>query len=138
MTATGSSAVLEPRESNALWFLGDLYVNKLTGDETSGAFAVTEMTIAPAPRGGAPLHTHSREDEVFYVLDGVPTYQIAERKMDAGAGTVLYVPRGTLHGFANHQQTPVKALVIIAPAGFERFFLELGEPASALTLPPAS
>lgn len=58
MTATGSNTVLEPGEGKALWFLGDLYVNKLTGDETGGAFAVTEMTIAPAPRGGAPLHIH--------------------------------------------------------------------------------
>lgn len=138
MVKAKRETILKPGDGKALWFLGDLYVMKVTGDGSGGAFSVTEMTIAPAPRGGAPLHIHTKEDEVFYVLDGSLTFQVGERKVEATAGSCLYVPRGTLHGFANLRGTPLKALVLIVPAGFEKFFEELGEAAKTLTLPPPS
>ncbi len=132
MTSPGKGAIVQPDGGKALWFLGDLYVVKLA----TPAFSVTEMTIAPAPRGGAPLHIHNREDEVFYVLDGALTYQVGDEKVEVAGGSVLYVPRGVLHGFSNLRRRPARALVFICPAGFEKFFEEVGQPAGALTLPP--
>ncbi|MSQ14078.1 MAG: cupin domain-containing protein [Dehalococcoidia bacterium] len=82
------------------------------------------------------MHIHTKEDEVFYVLDGALTYQVGDRKVEATAGSLLYVPKGILHGFSNLCSTPAKVLVFIAPAGFEKFFEEIGEPAKALTLSP--
>ena len=37
----------------------------------------------------------------------------------------MLVPRGTVHTFANAGNAPGKLLVIISPAGFERFFQEV-------------
>ncbi|MSQ14982.1 MAG: cupin domain-containing protein [Dehalococcoidia bacterium] len=135
MTTQNGQVVL-PEEGKRLWFLGDLYVIKVPGEKSNGLFSVTEMTIAPAPGGGAPLHIHSKEDELFYVLDGALTYQVGEHILEASAGACLYVPRGVLHGFSNPRKDPVKALVFITPAGFEKFFEELGEAATTLSLPP--
>ncbi|MSQ40647.1 MAG: cupin domain-containing protein [Dehalococcoidia bacterium] len=136
MPVSSEGAVLRSGEGKALWFLGDLYVVKGAREVSKGAFSVTEMTIAPAPSGGAPLHIHTKEDEAFYVLEGALTYQVGEQTVEAVAGTVLHVPRGVKHGFPNLQKQPVRALVFISPAGFEKLFEELGEPAKALSLPP--
>jgi quercetin dioxygenase-like cupin family protein len=109
----------------------------MDGERSAGAFSFLELTIAPAPRGGAPLHIHHREDEVFYVLEGELVYQVADRKVSAPTGSAVYVPRDTVHGFSNPRASPVRALVVIVPAGFEGLFRELGTPTTTRTLPPA-
>lgn len=44
--------------------------------------------------------------------------------MDAPAGSLVLVPRGTPHTFWNEDQSPARLLVIFSPAGYERFFAE--------------
>lgn len=53
MGTSGHGTVVQPSQGKALRFLGDLYVVKTDGEASKGAFSVTEMTIAPAPQGGA-------------------------------------------------------------------------------------
>ena len=47
---------------------------KAVGEDTEQAFALMEYVLAPG--GGAGLHTHSREDESFYVLAGELAVQL--------------------------------------------------------------
>jgi mannose-6-phosphate isomerase-like protein (cupin superfamily) len=47
---------------------GDRVTIKADTEKTNGALTVLELVIAP--RSGPPLHTHLREDEVWYVLEG--------------------------------------------------------------------
>ena len=44
----------------------------------------------------------------------------------AGPGDLVYKPRGQWHTFWNAGDEPCRILEIISPAGFERFFAELG------------
>jgi quercetin dioxygenase-like cupin family protein len=98
----------------------------LDGERTEGRVAVVEHPIAPHSLA-APLHTHAHEDEFTYVIEGRVGVQIADRVLEAGPGDMVYKPRGVPHAFWNATDAPARVLEIISPAGFERYFAELGK-----------
>ena len=110
-----------------LWVAGFLHTIKATREDTNGAFSVIEVTV-PA-QGGPPPHVHRREDEVLYVLDGEFTFLAGDRVLDAGPGSYVHIPPGTLHRFENVGTTAGRLLAFFTPAGFEGFFSEVGQPA---------
>jgi mannose-6-phosphate isomerase-like protein (cupin superfamily) len=78
---------LRSGEGDAHWWFGQLAVFKATGESTSGAYTLVEITVAPGYR--TPLHVHHREDEGFWVIDGHATFTVGEHTIDAPAGTYL-------------------------------------------------
>jgi len=99
--------------------------SKVTGKDTLGAYSFGEFTAQP---GTGPVpHRHSREDESFYILDGQLEFRIGERGerlILAAPGSLVFAPRGIPHTYKNVGTTPARALVIISPAGLEKFFEE--------------
>lgn len=83
-----------------------------------------EHTLAPGALA-APLHRHTHEDEISYVLEGEVTIQQGEEVTLTRAGTYVLKPRGIFHTFWNAASTPARLIEIIAPGGFERYFEEL-------------
>jgi quercetin dioxygenase-like cupin family protein len=116
---------------------GDPHIILASGDETNGAYAAIEVLVSP--QNGPPLHTHTREDECFYILSGELTFTIAGRTHRAEAGTWVHAPRDIAHTYRNTGNAPARALVLVTPAGFEQFFLEVGQPLaddSDASIPP--
>jgi mannose-6-phosphate isomerase-like protein (cupin superfamily) len=106
-----------PRE---LWCIG-LHVRiLLTGEQTSGAFSVVELGVRPGDF--VPPHLHAREDEAFYVLEGSVEFELDGEKLNAGAGTLVHIPRQTYHGFRNTSSTRVRLFNLHTPGGFDKFF----------------
>jgi quercetin dioxygenase-like cupin family protein len=126
---------LAKEEGLALWFLNGLLILKATGEQTGGAFALIDN--AGPPGGGSPYHVHHNEDEAFYVLEGEITVYVGEERIKAQPGTWVYGPREVPHGFRIEGDSPARFLLLYTPAGFEQYFVEVGEPARELTLPPA-
>jgi uncharacterized cupin superfamily protein len=94
-------------------------------------------SASAAPRGfGSPLHTHSREDEWFYVLEGELTFWVGGETTSAPAGSFVYGPRGIPHTFTVESEQ-ARFLLVTEPAGFDQFMRALSEPATERTLPPA-
>jgi quercetin dioxygenase-like cupin family protein len=93
---------------------------KVRAAATGGSITVIENEIAPGQ--GPPRHLHTREDELFYVLEGHMRVDADGEVLDAPAGATVFIPRNTPHVFQNVGQTPVRLLVVFAPAGMERFF----------------
>jgi len=90
--------------------------NRLTvkvGPEAKGQFGVIESVIPPS--GGPALHRHQRYDEAFYVLEGPIEYRVGERWVTATAGTFVFAPAGSAHGFRNGGASDARHLVIAAP-----------------------
>jgi hypothetical protein len=54
----------------------------------------------------------------------------------AAAGDFVYLPRGILLSFTNLGVDTARALILIRPDGFERFFQDVGAPALAGTQAP--
>lgn len=108
-----------------LWWLAGRLTLKVQGADTDGRFA---QFVIDDPRGtSAPLHVHSQEDEEFVVLEGRIRFVAAGQEIDAEEGGIVFLPRGVPHTYlvtSDH----ARALVTIAPAGAERFFIELGVP----------
>jgi mannose-6-phosphate isomerase-like protein (cupin superfamily) len=121
------------KEQNAISVLGEIMDFKVTGDETGGSLCVVE--VIAFPHNGPPPHIHHREDESFYVIDGTFSFLLGDRKVEAGPGFFCRVPKGTLHTYQNIGAQPGKALVILTPAGFEKFWMEIGKPVASLTGP---
>ena len=125
---------LQKDEGDAYWVFGELYTMKITAAETSGALAVVETVTSP--QSGPPLHTHSREDESFYILDGRFLFTVGDQTFEVGPGSFVFGPRGVQHGYRNISALPAHKLVMITPGGFENFLREIGERATQRIAPP--
>ncbi len=90
---------------------------------SGGAFELFEE-IRPS-LGGPPPHVHRDHDETFYVIEGHYVFTRGTDEIEVGPGGVVVVPRGTPHHFRT-LATPSRTLIIIAPAGLEAFFREMG------------
>src|SRR5919202_1518660 len=113
--------------ARSLWVLDELVTYKIPSHKTGGAYALFEVTTQP---GAGPLpHVQHREDESFYVLEGVYEFLVGSNTARAGAGSLLYVPKGTLHSHKNVGEGVGRMLVTQTPGGlYERFFKEVGKP----------
>ncbi|HZD69223.1 MAG TPA: quercetin 2,3-dioxygenase [Actinomycetes bacterium] len=127
--------LLAPGEGPAVWFLGERLTMKATSEQTGGAFALVEDLAAPG--GEPPVHVHTREDEAFFLLEGELDVTCGERTLAASAGSFVLLPRGIPHTFRVQGGRPARFLALFTPGGFERFFVEGGQPAQAPTPPPA-
>jgi quercetin dioxygenase-like cupin family protein len=133
MTGAGSARiVLSPNEGERVQFGGLGVRFMIEGAQSGGTFALVEHPIEPRTLA-APMHTHRYEDEYTYVLEGEIGVQIGEEVRIAQPGDLVFKPRGVPHAFWNAGDTPARALEIISPAGFERYFAEL-----APLFPPAN
>ena len=97
---------------------------KIDGEWTRGAVSIVEHPIAPG--GFALPHTHTREDEISYVLEGILGAEIDGEEVTVEAGQYLLKPRGLKHAFWNPSDRPARIVEIIAPAGLEGMFREAG------------
>ena len=129
---------LRPGAGRAVRVFGSqLLTCKVSAEQTGGAYSLFEGLIRPG--GGTPPHVQHREDECFYVLDGEFEFLTGEEIVRAGPGTLLYVPRGTLHAFENVGDGVGRVLICQTPGGLhERFIEEVGEIAVNGEGPPAA
>jgi quercetin dioxygenase-like cupin family protein len=115
-----------PGEGRSLWMLGELVTHKTARDQTGGAYSLFEVTTQPGD--GPPPHVQHREDESFYVLKGEYEFVVEGQTTRAGAGFLLYVPKGILHAHKNVGGGVGRMLVSQTPGGlYECFFEEVGE-----------
>jgi mannose-6-phosphate isomerase-like protein (cupin superfamily) len=105
---------------------------KASADTTGGAFTILEERDPV----DTPLHVHTNEDELFYVLEGEHLFRVGDEEHRAGPGDVVFAPRGVPH--AQRRVTPRsgRVLIMTSPAGFEGFFRMLAEADAAGTLGP--
>jgi quercetin dioxygenase-like cupin family protein len=130
-------AHLRPGEGRSLWVLGELVTYKVIGEQTGGAYSLFEVTSPPG--GGSPPHVQHRGDESFYVLEGEVEFLLEDGVMRAGPGSLVFVPRGSLHAYKNVGDVPARMLVGHTPGrAHERFFEEIGSPAESRPSPPAA
>ena len=118
--------VVPSGEGHTLMVAGVRCTIKASGEDTGGAYALIEMFLPPS--GGPPPHLHEREEESFYILEGTLLFQVGDESLTAGAGAYVKTPRGVRHALKNAGTTPARVLVLVIPAGIEKFFEEIGQP----------
>jgi mannose-6-phosphate isomerase-like protein (cupin superfamily) len=119
-------------QPEARWYGDGLFEFLVPADATGGRLSVLRATLTEG--FSPPKHVHTREDEVFHVLEGDVTFAIGDRRRLAGPGTSVYMPRGVPHTF--RVESPVaRMLGVMAPGPFEQLFRNLSVPAAERALP---
>jgi quercetin dioxygenase-like cupin family protein len=102
--------------------LGTTY--KVLSKSVNGSAAIVEHTLEPKTIG-APMHKHTHEDEISYVLEGELSVIQNGDVQTAGPGQYIVKPRGIFHTFWNAGNERVKFIEVITPGNFEYYFAEL-------------
>lgn len=108
-----------PGQGRVISALGSTYTTKTDGQSTRAAYSLVEEELWG---DATPLHTHTREEEAFYVLSGRLAVWMDDRETVAEPGTFLLIPRGMPHAARRLSETPVRMLTLISPAGLQEFF----------------
>ena len=103
----------------SMWHLGSLTTNLAEKKDTNGAFCLVEGALAPGSE--PPPHVHTREDELFYVLEGEFDVYVGKEAFKVEAGECVFLLRFTPHAFVSlngrqarkHLRTVVSAALML-------------------------
>jgi len=94
------------------------------GRTTGHRLGMAEITLPPHT-GGPPQHRHARHDEGFYVVSGTARFTVGESSHEAAAGTLVMIPPGAPHTFANPGDRPAVLLNTFTPDLYVQYFRDL-------------
>jgi len=116
--------------------MGTVNLCKATKDDTRGIYSFFISTVPPGE--GVPVHTHLKEDEAYYLLDGEWEIYDTDHKetLSLGPDNYVYVPMGINHGFKNVGKQPGRMILITTPGGLEGFFEGIGQVIEDINNPP--
>lgn len=115
-----------PSPENARAIPGAVFHFLSMGNETNGNQSLIKITVQ---RGAEPpAHTHSREDESYFILTGSIRYTIGEDVITVNAGEYVYLPKDVAHKFELVSEK-AEVLMWISPAGLEQWFWDNSAPA---------
>ena len=119
-------------QGEARWYGDSLFEFLIPSEATGGKLSVFRATLTEG--FSPPRHIHTREDEAFLVIDGDVSFDLDGRRLLAGPGTSVFMPRGIPHTF--RIESPVAHLLgIITPGAIEQLFRNLSVPATERALP---
>jgi mannose-6-phosphate isomerase-like protein (cupin superfamily) len=96
------------------------------GHTTDHRLGIGEITLAPHTNGPVQ-HRHSQHDEGFYVVSGTARFTVGDTIYEAPAGTLVMVPPGVPHTFANPSDQKVIILNTFTPDLYVQYFRDLRE-----------
>ncbi|WP_053002332.1 cupin domain-containing protein [Kordia jejudonensis] len=117
--------ILLPQDDTSS-LLGGLRKLKLNSNETNGDIYLVEGIM---PKGSnVPLHVHTKEDEIFHVLEGKVELVLGDETITASEGTIIYLPRNVKHSIKTLGDQTARVLNYVIPGqNFEDFFNEMNQ-----------
>ena len=105
------------------WLHGGTFSVLLDGRATDGQLTVGRFRVT---KGEAPpFHLHTREDEVFLLIQGSALLWVGDEQMELSEGGIVYLPRNVPHGYRITSDT-ADLLMITTPSGIEGMFRHAG------------
>jgi quercetin dioxygenase-like cupin family protein len=109
--------VREAHDHQHLQWVGESTVKVLLDAElTGGAFSLFDMRCLKGD--ASAIHQHSRDDEVFVLLEGLVTFYSGDDHQQVGPDSAVFLPRGIPHGYRVDSDT-ARLLFFTAPGGLE-------------------
>lgn len=124
-TGRDGAEIVVARREDLTWFdaiAGERMTVHVRAEQSGGAYTILESVAAPG--AAAPLHYH-REDEIFFVIEGLATFSVDGTIHRVGPGSTIVVPAGIVHGWKNKTTAPVRMLATFTPGGIETMFEQL-------------
>jgi len=100
------------------------------GGTTSHRLGIGEITLPPHSEG-PPQHRHAKHDEGFYVVSGTARFTVGTTDHVAPAGTLVMVPPGAPHTFANPGDEPLVMINTFTPDLYVQYFRDLRDAVDA-------
>jgi len=117
--------IVTPDEAEALRPFGIDMKVMMGAEHTGGTFSAIIAEIKPGE--GPPPHLHQDREEYFYVLEGTYQLSVDGNETTVGPGTMVFVPRGTVHAFKNVASTSGKVLEWTIPGSNGAYFRAVHE-----------
>ena len=115
--------IIRNDEGKTINVLGDIQTFKLTGKDTNGLFTLIEEYNTPGTM--IPPHVHTKEDEIFKVLEGELELTVGDKTTVLKAGDLAFGPRNVPHSWKVIGDKNAKVILSVFPAGIEDMFEEL-------------
>lgn len=115
--------VIKSEEGKTLRILGNIQIHKLTGKDTDNQ--IVEWIDHLEPGSGIPPHIHTREDEIFRVLEGQVEIMVDNSATILKAGDMALAPKNIVHSWRVVGVEKAKMCVSAFPSGMEHLFEEL-------------
>lgn len=123
----------KPTLDNSYWYLGHLLSVLLSAEKTDGLLSLLKVTEVKGLE--PPPHIHTREDEIFHLLNGKIEFLVGGKTYKATSGDCMFLPRNIVHSFRVLTDR-ADVLILLTPGGFEKYFIEMSEKAPELKQPP--
>lgn len=111
---------------NSLYaYQGGFFRLLVSPHQLGGNVAIIDMTTKPG--GAPPRHVHTREDELFHIIEGQVRFQIGDEVIIAGPGQTVLAPRNVPHQF-DVQTDQARMLNLFTPGDFVQYILDWSQP----------
>lgn len=115
-----NGAIYLPASGGRKYDLGKMQaVFKADEHETQQRYCISEWWLEPYTDGPGS-HSHEKNDDMFYILEGTASILVGEQWLEASKGAFILVPANTTHDFKNQTDSKLGLLNIFIPGGFER------------------
>jgi quercetin dioxygenase-like cupin family protein len=110
--------------------VGTLRIRYLIDGSGTASLGMFELTVPPGSNVPPP-HSHSDNEELVYVLEGVLRYTVGSQTRDLAPGQSMHTPRGTVHAFSNPFESTARALITLSPDIGAQYFRDVAAVANA-------
>ena len=114
------------------WYMSNLTTYLVEEEDSNGDFSLIEAVMEPGNE--PPPHVQSREDEMYYILEGEVDVYVGEEAFKVQTGECVFLPKLKPHAFVI-RSSRIRLLLIITPGGLEEAFRSTASPAQSLDLP---
>lgn len=103
---------------------GQLTIRYLIDGSAGGGMGVFELTVPPGSNVPPP-HSHARNDECIYIIEGTLRYAVDGVVRDLVREDWMFSPKGSVHQFSNPHDAVARALVIQTPDIGAQYFRDV-------------
>ncbi|WP_228882019.1 cupin domain-containing protein [Paraburkholderia saeva] len=104
--------------------IGQLRIQYLIDGTATGGMGLFELTVPPGSQVPPP-HSHTRNEECAYILEGTLRYSVDGVVRDLTAGECMFTPRGSVHHFSNPHDVTARALIALSPDIGAQYFRDV-------------
>lgn len=104
--------------------VGQLRIRYLVDGSQSQSLGMFELTIPPGSNVPPP-HSHTNNEEIVFVLEGMLRYTVGPETRDLAPGQTMRTPKGSVHGFSNPFTSVARALITLAPDIGPKYFQDV-------------
>lgn len=117
--------VVKDAEGEVLNVIGDIQTHKFLGTDTNNQ--LVEWVDNVEPGVGIPPHVHTKEDEIFRVVEGQVEIMVDGNVTILNAGDMAFAPKNIPHAWKVVGTEKAKMITSAFPAGIEHMFVELAK-----------